>query len=98
MRVEDLAGTPLWAAITNQTRIQYGVESLLIPLSLSGKFPISQISPDPTRNEFKFQGIGKNTSYRLIVKAIQTIPGHGDLRNATSISLRSATATKLSAE
>ena len=98
VRVQNLGGTVLWEAITRQTRIQYGAESLLVPLSLATKFSISKLSPDTARNEVKFQGLGRNTSYRIIVTAIQTILTKGNLATATAITMRSATEMKFMAE
>ena len=113
VQVQDLGGTVLWGALTTQTKLQYGTESgfdipttkggkenldLIAPLSLTSKLIISKQSPDTVRSEVKFQGIGKNTSYRIIVRAIRTTPTQANLVTATAVAIRPAAEVKFQAE
>ncbi len=105
VQVSNTAGQVLWGAITRNTTISYGTLSgtqkqgavtgpedpkLIVPLALTKKIVISRPSPNATRNEVAFQGIGNTAQFRIQVSAIETQPTKGDLASARSIAIRKA--------
>lgn len=105
VQVSNTAGQVLWGAITRGTSISYGTLSgtqkqgavtgpedpkLMVPLALTKKLTISRPSPNATRNEVAFQGIGNTAQFRIQVSAIETQPTKGDLASARSIAIRKA--------
>jgi hypothetical protein len=78
----------LWGAITKQTSINYGKQSLDVPVSLSNRFIISKINPNTSRNEVKFKGLANDKQYTVSVTALKTLPIVGELAEATSVLIR----------